>query len=123
MEPLTGRKGLIELGRQPALMIKDHAPASGGLRGMSIAITRYSNSKLSRLEVDFPDRVAGAELDQVEEPNLRRALVSTWQSARCPIPDEARKAAGIRAVDGGIRVTADSVAEAKKRFALGHDRP
>ena len=123
MEPLAQRRGLIELGRQPALLIRDRAPAMGGLRGMTIAITRYSNSKLSRMEIDFPDREAPAELWDVPEPNLRRALVSTWQSARCPIPDEAMRAAGIKSVPGGIPSTADSLNDAKKRFIEGHGPP
>jgi hypothetical protein len=123
MEPLTGKRGLIELGRNPALLIRDRAPANGGLRGMVIAITRYSNSKLSRLEIDFPDREAPAELWDVPEPELRRALVSTWQSARCPIPVEVMKAAGIREVCGSGPSKADSVAEKKKAFLEGHRPP
>lgn len=122
MEPLTQRKGLIELGRQAALQIKDHVPASDGLRGMTIAITRYSNSKLSRLEIDFPDREAPAELWDIPEPNLRRALVSTWQSARCPIPAEAMKAAGIREVSGSGPSTAVSES-GTERSGPGAHRP
>jgi len=123
MEPLTARKGLIELGRQAALQIKDHAPVNDGLRGMTIAITRYSNSKLSRLEIDFPDRAAPGDMWEMPEPDLRRALVSTWQSARCPIPAEAMRAAGIREIVGSLPVTGGDISGAEKSGPEAHRPP
>jgi hypothetical protein len=123
MEPLTARMGLIELGRQAALQIKDHAPVNDGLRGMTIAITRYSNSKLSRLEIDFPDRAAPGDMWEMPEPDLRRALVSTWQSARCPIPAEAMRAAGIREIVGSLPVTGGDISGAEKSGPEAHRPP
>jgi hypothetical protein len=91
MENLTLRRGLIELGRQPALLIRDRSTAGGGLRGLVVALTRYSNSKLSRIELEFPEREPPSEVWDLPEPDLLRALVATWQSAKCPIPGDVMK--------------------------------
>jgi len=91
MEPLTEKIGLIELGEQLGRCIGDRVAMNGGLRGMAICLTRYSASKLSRIEIEFPSREAPEKLWNIPEIDLTRALVLTWQSAKCPIPDDILK--------------------------------
>ena len=85
-EVSTRRVGILEVGRGNGLLIRDWAQGRGGMWGLTIELEKHSHSRTSRTEVRLVSKEVGPWIHQVELPDLRRALILTWDKAKMPIP-------------------------------------
>lgn len=87
-EPISGRAGLLEIGRSVALQLRDWAETRGKMRGLCFEITKYSGSKNSRMEINHIPNPVGFQYAHIPTPDITTALVATWQKAGMEIPDQ-----------------------------------
>jgi hypothetical protein len=84
----TRRIGLIELGRGNALQVADWMGAAGGLRGLSISITRSSSKKQSSIDMKWLQEEAPIYFRHLKGPDLKRALEATFsRTSRVSLED------------------------------------
>jgi hypothetical protein len=55
---------------------------------MQVAFTKHSYAKNSRIEVELVDQDVGPWWHELGCPDVHKALVSTWEKAKVPIPVE-----------------------------------
>lgn len=78
-EVLTRRPGLLEVGRSVALEIRDAADRGGGLRGLSVVISKHSSSRHSRMEVEQCSESESTWWQKLTVPDVKKALFLTWE--------------------------------------------
>jgi len=71
--------GVIELGKSPALMLKDEACRNGGLRGLLFEVVKATKSKHSRMEISMIHEHPPAWLMATEPLDLVEVMSRTWE--------------------------------------------
>lgn len=103
MDPVSQRAGLLEVGRNVALTVREFAARNGGLRGLMLEFTKMGHSKHCRMEVyaHYENTVPGWE--KVKAPDMKAALVATWEKAKLPYPEEYKERPGPSSLKGDPR--------------------
>ena len=83
---LSRRVGILEVGRANGLLIRDRCQARGEMCGLVVDLEKHSHARTSRTEVRFSDKEVGPWVHQCEVPDLKRALILTWDKANMPVP-------------------------------------
>jgi len=86
-EVTSRRVGLIEFGRSNGLLLRDWTPRAGGLRGMTIEVSKHSKSVQSRTELAYVDRICEPWFLSLGVPDPCLALYLTWQKAGMAMPE------------------------------------
>ena len=86
VEVTTRRVGILEVGRSNGMLIRDWVAARGEMTGQVVELEKHSHARTSRTEVRRVDKEVGPWIYQVQVPDLRKALILTWQKANMPIP-------------------------------------
>lgn len=74
----TGAVGLLEVGEEVALRIRDWARARGTHAGMVVEFWRRGGSKHARLEVRIVDTDCPAWVIEAATLDVRECLIGTW---------------------------------------------
>ena len=82
----TRRVGILEVGRSNGMLIRDWVGARGAMTGQVIELEKHSHSRVSRTEIRRVEKEVGPWIHQIQLPDLRRALILTWDKANMPIP-------------------------------------
>lgn len=82
----TKRVGILEVGRANGLLIRDWAQSRGAMKGVVIELAKHSHARTSRTEVRLVDKEPGPWIHMLQVPDLKRALILTWDKANMPIP-------------------------------------
>lgn len=82
------RVGLIEMGRSNGLLLQEWSRRAGGLRGMSVRLSKHSKSSQSRTEMTYLDIEAPGWVLGVKPPDASLALYLTWHKAGFEMPSE-----------------------------------
>jgi len=85
-ESETRRAGIWDIGRSIALEIRDLAQPHGPLRGTLLEISHVSHSKQSRTSLNYIPWTPPRWIDDIDTPDVLRALVETWRKAGFEIP-------------------------------------
>jgi hypothetical protein len=85
-ERSSRRVGLLELGRENGQLIRSWTSRNGGLRGMTIELTKHSRSVQSRTEVVYVDETCPPWYREVGVPDVLLALYLTWHKAGVKMP-------------------------------------
>jgi len=86
VEVSTRRVGILEVGRGNGLLIRDWVGSRGEMHGLQIELEKHSHSRTSRTEVRWIQQEPPPWVHIVEVPDIRRALILTWDKAKMPIP-------------------------------------
>jgi hypothetical protein len=79
VEVATRTVGVIEMGKSNALLVRSWAGRNGGLRGMTLELSKSSSHKQSRMELLYIDRPAAPWISGLKAPDLAAALHRTWE--------------------------------------------
>lgn len=82
----TRRVGILEVGRSNGLQIRDWVGSRGEMCGLTLELEKHSHSRTSRTEVRWVQKEAPPWVHIVEVPDIRRALILTWDKANMPLP-------------------------------------
>ena len=80
------RIGILEVGRQNGLQIRDWCVGRGGMTGLVLELEKHSHARTSRTEVKLIEKEVGPWPYHVKEVDLKRALLLTWKKADMPVP-------------------------------------
>lgn len=92
----TRRVGLVEVGRNNGLMIRELALSNGGLRGMVLDLSKEGRHRQSRTHVTYCGELASDWALGQDVPDVGLALYLTWVKAGCRVPEELARAYGAR---------------------------
>jgi hypothetical protein len=82
----THRAGILEVGRGNGMLIRDWVASRGAMSGLIVELEKHSHSRTSRTEVRWVHQDPPVWVSQLEAPDLRRALILTWDKASMPRP-------------------------------------
>lgn len=82
----TKRVGILDVGRGNGLLIRDWVGSRGEMCGLVLELEKHSHSMRSRTEVRRVEKEVGPWIRQIEVPDLRTALILTWDKANMPLP-------------------------------------
>jgi hypothetical protein len=85
-EVSTRRVGLLEVGRSNGLLIRSWIGRNAGFKGMVLELTKHSQARGSRTDVQFVDREEPPWYLALECPNVKRALLMTWKKGGFTLP-------------------------------------
>jgi hypothetical protein len=85
------RTGLLEVGNTVATEIRDLAMHNGGLRGLTVEISKHSFSKRSRMEVKCVGRSDDVWWQETDYPDIQTALYLGWQKQGYETPEIPKK--------------------------------
>jgi len=78
VEVTTRIVGVLEVGKEVGLLIRDQAAGRGFLRGLVIELGKASGSRQSRTEVQGIEGIAPTWCMSIPEPDLGHILRRTW---------------------------------------------
>lgn len=90
VEVQSRKVGFIELSRSVALEIQDYASVRGGLIGLTVTFTKHTKHRQSRMETEMVPDCADLPLLAIPVPDVKRALLLTWEKAHLEIPKQLR---------------------------------
>lgn len=85
-EVSTHRVGILEVGRANGMLIRDRVRSQGHAEGVVMELSKHSHARTSQTEIRFVEVPVFPWIHQVEAPDLKRALLLTWQRANMPVP-------------------------------------
>lgn len=101
VELFTRRVGLLELGRSNGLLVQDWSYRSGGLRGMTLRLSKHSKSAQSRCVLEYVEEEPPGYVAKLVAPDPSLALYLTWHKAGFAMPEDFRIAQINRLSSGG----------------------
>lgn len=93
VEPVTRKAGMIELGRNHGLQLRDWCGRAGGFLGMMVEFSKHSTARQSRTEMEFVEQSPPPWVYELEAPDIARALILTWRKAEMPVPPQVQEKA------------------------------
>lgn len=100
VEPISRKVGMIEVGRNHGLQLRDWIDRAGGWIGMMVEFAKHSTARQSRTEMVYVDQAPPAWIYELQAPDIARALILTWRKAEMPIPPEVQKVARELSLEG-----------------------
>jgi hypothetical protein len=96
VDEVTRRPGLIELGKGNGELLRDWAYRSGGLRGLTVEISKHSRAQQSRTLVQYVDRPSPVWVETIDCPDVALALYLTWHKAGFKMPESFQREMMVR---------------------------
>lgn len=93
-EPVSRKVGMLEIGKNHGLQLKDWCGRAAGFKGMMVEFSKHSAARQSRTEMVFVDQAPPVWVFELEAPDIARALILTWRKAEMPVPQAVQEKAG-----------------------------